>query len=90
MKKKGLSEAELQVIGRMMVDAYEKLLSASTKFANAYPRNSEPYVSLKKSIACLATARNKADNLFFKENPNSKLTHVYYGQPPKSDESKPF
>ena len=55
-------------------------------FANAYPKTSEPYLSLRKAMDMLATAKDKADDLFWKENPQSKRTHIYHGHKPADND----
>lgn len=63
-----------------MKKAYESTQTAEIMFLNSYPKNNEISRILKEAKKTLLAAKDKADDLFYGEYPETKEDHVYFGK----------
>lgn len=80
MKKKKFSEADHVKAGTLLKQAYESIQTAEIMFLNSYPKNNEISKLLIQAKQSLLAAKDKADDLFCGEYPNSEEDHVYFGK----------
>ena len=78
--KKGFEEADHVKAGELMKKAYESTQTAEIMFLNSYPKNNEISKLLSEAKKNLLAAKDIADNLLYREYPNSLKDHVYFGR----------
>lgn len=77
--KKGMTLEEHRTAAMWMKQAYEAALHLEVVFGKAYGKTKEPSISMKKAAADLLTAKDKADDLWCRENPGP-ATSPYFGK----------